>query len=309
MLGLVLVLGLTYSVIAPAIMPICACFFGLAFLVYCWLFSFVYTPEFDAMGACFEVLLQNAMQGLLLSTLCLAGMSSAFVGFDAVGFQALLLLSGLVILATIYFERVFARPARFMSLEDAQSVDALDEAMAIVKSFREDYYIDPIIKAGCQEGSPYRLRFPSDAGAGFLVDRERARMAQEREERREKRRQERREEQARKRAEQLERVRLEHGDAGKREGEGVSEDRKAQTQAKMSPRASPKLPVEKRRRIVNRASEASGLAGGERMRSFFDSLCCLWPLAGGGTTNASAPQPRRARRPAEASFEADFVGP
>lgn len=64
-LGLVLVLGLTYSVIAPSIMPVCTLFFCFAFLVYCWLFSFVYTPEFDALGACWYELYETTILGRL----------------------------------------------------------------------------------------------------------------------------------------------------------------------------------------------------------------------------------------------------
>jgi len=148
-LGIVLVLGLTYSVIAPAIMPICLVFFALAFVVYCWLFSYVYTPEFDCAGNCWYELERHAMLGLLLGTLSLAALASAFVGFDSIAFHALLVLSALVIAASVYFHRTFAVPSRYISLEDACWVDrSCDESMRSMIS--EDYYIDPIIMGAGQ---------------------------------------------------------------------------------------------------------------------------------------------------------------
>lgn len=145
MLGLVLVLGLTYSVIAPAIMPICTVYFALAFVVYCWLFSFVYTPEFDCLGACFEVMMTSAMQGLLLGTLSLAALASAFVGFHSVAFYSLMVLSALVLFVIFYYGRIFAVPSRYTSLEDACLADKLCEDR-LLGSFREDYYVDPLLK-------------------------------------------------------------------------------------------------------------------------------------------------------------------
>ena len=46
----VLVIGLTYSFIAPAILPACAVYFAAATLSYRWLFTHVYDSEFDGSG-------------------------------------------------------------------------------------------------------------------------------------------------------------------------------------------------------------------------------------------------------------------
>jgi len=160
-LGIVLVLGLTYSVIAPAIMPICMAFFAMAFLVYCWLFSFVYTPEFDCVGECWEVLAGAAMLGLQLGSLSLAALASAFVGFDSWEFYALVALCGLVVGASVYFKRAFAEPSRYMPLEDAVALDR-DSDAALLAEFREDYYIDPIIKGSDSQTGPAEA--PSSSG-------------------------------------------------------------------------------------------------------------------------------------------------
>merc|ERR1712050_655753 len=73
--ALVMVIGLTYSFIAPAILPACAIYFGLAALVYRWLFTYVYTPEFDSEGAFWYDLFNSVLLGLLLGTLSLVALA------------------------------------------------------------------------------------------------------------------------------------------------------------------------------------------------------------------------------------------
>merc|ERR1719469_918331 len=116
-------LGLAYSVIAPFIMPLCMLFFMLAFVVYCWLFTHVYTPAFDCHGGCWYEMFDTVMLGLFLSILSLAGLASAFVGFDSHEFSILLLLSCLVIASYAYFYKTYYVSSKFTSLEDACDFD------------------------------------------------------------------------------------------------------------------------------------------------------------------------------------------
>mmetsp|Transcript_94675 Transcript_94675/g.287636 ORF Transcript_94675/g.287636 Transcript_94675/m.287636 type:complete len:488 (-) Transcript_94675:339-1802(-) len=146
-LGLVLVLGLTYSVIAPALMPVCAVFFALAALVYNWLFLYVYTPEFDCTGKCWYELCNGAMLGLVLGTLSLAALASAFVGFGSGEFNALLALALLVLLVYSRLHYQYAVPSKFMSFADACKLDRMCEKdPRIASMLEEDYYVDPILK-------------------------------------------------------------------------------------------------------------------------------------------------------------------
>jgi len=145
-LGLVLVLGLTYSVIAPSIMPVCMLFFAFAFLVYCWLFSFVYTPEFDALGACWYELYETTILGLLLGTLSLAALASAFKGFHSAEFNVLLLLCAGIVGAYVYMHYAFALPSRYISLEDACRVDRACDPVVMKVLLNTEYYIDPILR-------------------------------------------------------------------------------------------------------------------------------------------------------------------
>jgi len=71
----VLVIGLTYSFIAPAILPACVLYFGLATVVYRWLFGYVYELEFDSRGAFWYDLFNSVLLGLLIGTLALVALA------------------------------------------------------------------------------------------------------------------------------------------------------------------------------------------------------------------------------------------
>jgi len=149
-LGLILVLGLTYSVLAPVIMPVCMLYFALAFLVYCWLFRFAYTPEFDAGGVYWHELFNGAVIGLLFGTLSLAGMVGSYSRWYSGQFLALLALAALVSLLFGIFLFEFASPSRFFSLEDACAADEVS-GESISSAFASDYYVDPVLKYASQD--------------------------------------------------------------------------------------------------------------------------------------------------------------
>jgi len=147
-LGMVLVLGMTYSCVAPMIMPACMVFFLLSGLVYRWLFLYVYTPEFSCDGEIWYELFNGSMIGLLLGTLSLAGFAGVLCGYSSPEFWAV----GLLVIAVIIIHRLFqvhyGLPSKFISLADAREMD--DACGHVIKQWlRDEYYIDPVIK-----GSP-----------------------------------------------------------------------------------------------------------------------------------------------------------
>mmetsp|Transcript_5778 Transcript_5778/g.17045 ORF Transcript_5778/g.17045 Transcript_5778/m.17045 type:complete len:870 (+) Transcript_5778:135-2744(+) len=164
--GLVLVLGLTYSVIAPALMPICGAFFGVAFLIYGWLFQNVYTAQFDCAGQCWYELFDGSMVGLVLGTLSLAAVASAFVGFHSGEFVALLVLAVLIVLLYSVMHRHFAVPSRFLSFADACKLDRHCEGLGIACQLVEDYYLDPVVRSGSREQWQCCLGDPEPKDAG-----------------------------------------------------------------------------------------------------------------------------------------------
>jgi len=168
-LVLVLVLGMTYSVLAPAVMPICAVYFGFAFLTYCWLFQHVYTPEYDGGGACWEHLFNASMAGLLIGTLTLAALFYDLP--DSNYFYALLVLSVLIVGTHAYYLHHFASPSRYLSLEQASKVDQRCD-VSVLDMLREDYYVDPIldgmgIEAARQGGHRHHRRPGKGRGQPF----------------------------------------------------------------------------------------------------------------------------------------------
>jgi len=142
-ISLVLVIGLTYSFIAPAILPICALYFGIASLVYRWLFTYVYEPEFNCDGMMWHDLFRNVIAGLLLGTLSLV----ALAAIDASAGQASLLLPlpVWVVLFGGYCWFKLGVPSRRVALADAADMDNTESQHTI--EFSEDLYVDPLLKA------------------------------------------------------------------------------------------------------------------------------------------------------------------
>eukprot|EP00928_Gymnodinium_smaydae_P027161 TRINITY_DN21089_c0_g1_i1.p1 TRINITY_DN21089_c0_g1~~TRINITY_DN21089_c0_g1_i1.p1 ORF type:complete len:766 (+),score=143.82 TRINITY_DN21089_c0_g1_i1:59-2356(+) len=143
--ALVLVLALTYCVIAPALMPVCMVYFGLASLVYRWLFLNVYSQENDCAGAMWYDLFYGATTGLILGNLSLASLAGIYQGPQSYEFFLMLFLSSLVFAFLMYCRRYLDGPSRRMTWEDAVNVDR--DCGSISEQFRADYYVDPIISS------------------------------------------------------------------------------------------------------------------------------------------------------------------
>jgi len=138
--ALVLVIGLSYSFIAPAILPACAVYFGLASLVYRWLFAHVYTPEFNGRGEMWYNLFTCVVLGLLLGVLSLIALSLQY----GTQLQTILLaLLPFLVLAWAYhcWYRIGV-PSRVYSLEEAADIDNLECPFS---GFDEQLYLDPVL--------------------------------------------------------------------------------------------------------------------------------------------------------------------
>ena len=135
--ALVFVIGLTYSFIAPAILPVCAVYFAFATLSYQWLFNHVYDEEFDSGGAFWYDLFNCVFVGLLLSTLSLLGLGALYGSSLQV-----IALSPLPFLVVYLAFRGWRKgyKSRWTSLEDA--IDAEQEG-DVISSFRPDLYLEP----------------------------------------------------------------------------------------------------------------------------------------------------------------------
>jgi len=137
--GTVLVLALTYSFIAPAILPVCAIFFGVASLVYRFLFTHVYEAEFDGAGTIWFHLFRSVIVGLFLGSLVLV----AIFGVQATRWQALSIspLPIIVIVFAHHCSMNWAKESALVSMADAISVDKDDHTDR--PEFSESLYIDP----------------------------------------------------------------------------------------------------------------------------------------------------------------------
>lgn len=138
--ALVLVIGLTYSFIAPAILPACALYFGLASIVYRWLFANVYEPEFDGGGVIWYDLFNSVLLGLLLGALSLLGLAAAYASYGQ--FMVLLPLPFVVGTLGWYCWYRIGFQSKHVSLGDAVQVDAAEDP---TPGFTRDFYEDPIL--------------------------------------------------------------------------------------------------------------------------------------------------------------------
>jgi len=144
-LVLILVLGMTYAIIAPMIMFACAVYFALTALIYSWLFLYVYTPEYDCKGQMWSQMFNGSLFGLLVGATSLAGIASAFVGPTSGSFVASLALCVIILVLFPFFRITYAEPAQYIPLEVAREVDVACSGKISV-FFDTGYYFDPIIE-------------------------------------------------------------------------------------------------------------------------------------------------------------------
>ena len=135
--ALVFVIGLTYSFIAPAILPVCVVYFAFATLSYRWLFNYVYDEEFDSGGAFWYDLFNAVLIGQLLSTLSLLGLAALYGS----SLQLLVLapLPFFVLYLALRSWRIGWK-SQCTSLEDA--IDAEQDA-AVMDTFKKELYVEP----------------------------------------------------------------------------------------------------------------------------------------------------------------------
>lgn len=150
-LVLVLVLGMTYCIIAPMISFACLIYFALTSLIYMFLFLYVYTPEYDCQGRTWNDMFRTSLLGLLLGVASLAGIASSYIGPMSKSFVALWFLVVFIVALFPIFESVYAVPAKYIPLEVAREIDkaCVGKTLGWLHS---DYYLDPVI-TGFSDGT------------------------------------------------------------------------------------------------------------------------------------------------------------
>jgi len=144
-LVLVMVLGMTYCIIAPMITFACTAYFALTSLIYSWLFLYVYTPEYDCKGQMWSHMFNGSLVGFLLGAASLAGIASTYVGPTSGSFIATLGLCLLVTMLFPYFRITYGQPAEHIPLEVAREVD-MGVSAHIDIFLNAGYYFDPVIQ-------------------------------------------------------------------------------------------------------------------------------------------------------------------
>eukprot|EP00931_Biecheleriopsis_adriatica_P008485 TRINITY_DN109668_c0_g1_i1.p1 TRINITY_DN109668_c0_g1~~TRINITY_DN109668_c0_g1_i1.p1 ORF type:complete len:707 (-),score=97.86 TRINITY_DN109668_c0_g1_i1:172-2292(-) len=147
-MALVLTIGQAYAVVSPLIMFFCMLYFGLAYLVYLWLFLHVNSPDSDGTGGLWNDLFNGSMIGMIFGTMTLAGMVSFSCSPASAEFSATLLLAALFVLFWIYCDRTYRCRSRMLTVADAVEIDR-SSSITGMPAFSTDYYVRPDLN---QEG-------------------------------------------------------------------------------------------------------------------------------------------------------------
>lgn len=142
--ALILVLGVTYSAIAPLILPACAAYFALASVVYRWLFLYVYEQEFDTSGSFWYDLFNWSVWGMFFSNITLMALAVGHASYNTYSFYATAVLPLTTLVFKAFCERHYARPSLFVAVEDAVEADRVAEEEADV-TLDYNYYVDPVL--------------------------------------------------------------------------------------------------------------------------------------------------------------------
>jgi len=144
-LVLVLVLGMTYCILAPAIVVACLVYFAMTALAYGWLFLYVYTPEYDCQGEMWHSMWFGVLFGLFFGAGALVSAASTFAGPGSFSFLASLILVMLIAGLIPFFWMTYSAPSKYLPLWVAREVDNASREQHTEGFFHLDYYFDPVI--------------------------------------------------------------------------------------------------------------------------------------------------------------------
>jgi hypothetical protein len=117
----IFVIGLTYAVIAPLLLPFCAMYFGIAYITYAYVLFYVYEKDFQAGGILWPMVFSRICYGLLIAQLTLLGLIIIKQAFVAAAF--LLPLPGLTILFRTFCMEQYYPLSVTLSMQTALDVD------------------------------------------------------------------------------------------------------------------------------------------------------------------------------------------
>lgn len=134
----ILVIGLTYSFVAPAICVPCALYFGIGTIIYRWLLAHVYVPDSDGGGEIWLDLYCGLFFGMLLGTLALTAAS-----FNYGDSPQRIALFPLPVIVMLFGGYCWNGPAKQCQFSRLQEVLAVEHALGEWQNFDEHLYVSP----------------------------------------------------------------------------------------------------------------------------------------------------------------------
>merc|ERR1712232_703443 len=141
-IAIVLLIGTSYCVICPFIMPACLVFFVFAGMIYRWLFSAVYVDVPGCHGEFWYQLFKGTMIGLECGIISVYG----YIQSAGAGWWTSHLLALLIILVLIFHVRVSRhhyQASTTLPYQDGVELDRCTQMQA--RDFKADMYVDPIL--------------------------------------------------------------------------------------------------------------------------------------------------------------------
>jgi len=140
---LVFVIGVTFCVISPLILPFCACYFGIGMFVNSYELVFVYRPFPEAGGILFPHISNRMFLSLFVLEILMVGYFSLRVNIA----QAILTLPLIAFTSYIYYDvDVFQHMANALSLEEIHELEQEEqEDVNLAELYRQDsLYTKPL---------------------------------------------------------------------------------------------------------------------------------------------------------------------
>eukprot|EP00933_Yihiella_yeosuensis_P043994 TRINITY_DN39038_c0_g1_i1.p1 TRINITY_DN39038_c0_g1~~TRINITY_DN39038_c0_g1_i1.p1 ORF type:complete len:591 (+),score=59.66 TRINITY_DN39038_c0_g1_i1:215-1774(+) len=140
--AMVLTVASTYLFVAPLVLPVCTLYFGVASLVYRYLFRYVYTPDFDCGGMFWFDVFHVLMIGLLVGTLSLGAVLFLYAPKGWEYYASAPLVVAVCYLYWFCYSQ-FWNAGMFMSYEDARRMESSEDVAD--QCLDENYYQDPVL--------------------------------------------------------------------------------------------------------------------------------------------------------------------
>ncbi|CAM9281248.1 unnamed protein product, partial [Ectocarpus fasciculatus] len=159
---MVLMILVTYSTIAPFLMPICTLFFGFCYMMYKYQLLYVFINEYQSGGFMWYAVFNRSMVALLCGVLTIVGYLGLRKTYYSGPFYVTIPLPFIIVFFWHKCNKKYNKPSKALSLEKAVELDHVNAKRKKYgysiphASFNASLYRQPSLNEGEQQPEPYR---------------------------------------------------------------------------------------------------------------------------------------------------------